>query len=110
MSRNTARRLAASAAALVGAAAVSGCVSDPAFFETLAVAADTLASELAEDCYSYSYGYDYAPSYCAYGYDPYATVYVAPTYAEPRHHARDRDDHHRDRRQDRRRDRRRGGK
>ena len=111
MTRSVSHPLRTSAVAALAALGLSGCASDPAFLETLAYAADTLAYELAQDCQNYTYGYGgYPPAHCSGGYDPYAAIYVAPVYVQPTHEARDRRHHRRDRRHDRGRHRRRGGK
>ena len=120
MSRPIIRRMRNLAVACVAGAGVSGCVTDPAFLEGLALAADSIAASTASCHYRYN-GYGVSEYYCppAYGYGApvYGTpVYVAPVYTPPprrydRHDRRDR----REWRDDRRRDRdgrgdRRGGK
>ncbi|GAD58106.1 hypothetical protein IWC96_00810 [Brevundimonas sp. BAL450] len=120
MSRPIIRRMRNLAVACAAGAGVSGCVTDPAFLEGLALAADSIAASTA-NCYYRHNAYGVSEYYCppTYGYG--APVYVAPVYTpRPRHYDRRdrhdrrewRDDRRRDRDRDGRRDRRdrRGGK
>lgn len=78
----TIRRLGKTALAGAVAASLSGCASDPAFMEGLAVFADTLAAETAR-CYYRTNVWGHSEYYCppAYGsgYGP-GYGYVTPTY------------------------------
>ena len=111
----TVRRVKKLALAAAAAAGLSGCATDPAFMEGLAVFADTLAAETAR-CHYRTNVWGYSEYYCPPAYGP-GYGYVTPTYRphHDRHDRRDRRDWRRDRggrdhdRDHRRRDRR-GGK
>lgn len=105
MSRSIVRRLRGLAVACVAGVGASGCVTDPAFLEGLALAADSIAASTASCHYRYN-AYGISEYYCppTYGYG--APVYVAPVYTPPRHRYDRRDRHdRREWREDRRRDR-----
>lgn len=107
MSRSIVRRLRGLAAAGVAGVSLTGCASDPAFWEGMALAADAIAATTASCYYRYN-AYGVSEYYCppSYGYAP---VYVTPVpvYTPPRSHnynrhdRRDRRDWRRDRDHDR---------
>ncbi|MFT4956356.1 MAG: hypothetical protein ACI8U3_002762 [Brevundimonas sp.] len=101
MSRPIIRRMRNLAVACVAGAGVSGCVTDPAFLEGLALAADSIAASTASCHYRYN-GYGVSEYYC-----PPTYAYGPPVYTPPRHDRYDRRDRHprREWRDDRRRDR-----
>lgn len=113
---HTIRRLKRLAVAGAAAAGLSGCASDPAFMEGLAVFADTLAAETAR-CYYRTNVWGYSEYYCPPAYGT-GYGYVTPTYRphndwHDRRDRRDRDWRDRDGRGhdgDRRRRGERGGK
>ncbi|SFS77083.1 hypothetical protein [Brevundimonas viscosa] len=92
---------------------LSGCASDPEFWDNLAYGLDTLAYELENQpvCSWYTDAYGMARQYCEPAWMANQPVYVAPVYVPPvytppprahrdRHDRRDRRDH-RGRRDDR---------
>lgn len=98
--------------ALVGAAGagLSGCATDPAFWEAMALAADGVAASTASCYYRYN-GYGVSEYYCppSYGYGGPVYVTSGPVYVPPRGQRHDRNDR-RDRREWRDRDHDRGGR
>lgn len=79
---------------------LTGCASDPEFWENLAYGLDTLAYELENQpvCSWYTDSYGIARQYCQPAWMANQPVYVAPVYLEP-----DRRDRQRGGRHDRRR-------
>ena len=87
---------------------LTGCASDPEFWDNLAYGLDTLAYELENQpvCSWYTDSYGVARQYCepawAANRPVYVTpVYVPPVYVPPRAHRDRRDRDHRGRRDDR---------
>ncbi len=111
MSRPIIRRMRNLAVACAAGAGVSGCVSDPAFLEGLALAADSIAASTA-NCYYRHNAYGVSEYYCppTYGYG--APVYTPRPHRYERPRRYDRGDRHdrREWRDDRRRDRDRDGR
>ncbi len=91
---------------------LSGCASDPEFWDNLAYGLDTLAYELENQpvCNWYTDRYGVVRQHCEPAWAAGQPVYVAPVYVDDRPR-RDQHDHHRGRRDhDRRHDGDRGGR
>lgn len=78
---------------------LTGCASDPAFWEGLAEGLDTLAYELENQpvCTWYTDRFGVPQQYCQPAWQANQPIYVAPVYVPPRYEDRDRHDR-RDRR------------
>jgi len=113
------KRVKRTVAILLAGAGLSGCSSDPAFWDAVAQGLDQAAYDLANEpvCNWYTDRYGVVRQYCQPAWQANQPTYVAPVYVTPDYrdggHRRDRDRDRRDDRRDRdgdRRDHRRGPK
>jgi hypothetical protein len=108
------KRLKRAAALLLAAAGLSGCTSDPAFWDAVATGLDQAAYDLANEpvCNWYTDRYGVVRQHCQPAWQANQSVYVVPDYRDNGHRRdHDRRDDRRDRDHDRRdRDHRRGPK
>ena len=90
---------------------LSGCASDPEFWDNLAYGLDTLATELENQpvCSWYTDAYGVVRQHCQPAWAAHQPVYVAPVYVDDRGR-RDRDNPRGRRHHDRRHDGDRGGR
>jgi len=77
----------------LAAAGLSGCTSDPAFWDAVAAGLDQAAYDIANEpvCNWYTDRYGMVRQHCVPAYAANTTVYVTPDYRRDRDHRRDRD-------------------